>query len=91
MKKEHKIRKTLAFITELGFFITVSIFAGLLLGKLLDNIAGTQNVYAIIFLLVGVVAGYEMLFVLSSRFSEPAEWRKKSSEKSSEKSSKKNS
>ena len=83
MKKEHKIRKTLAHITELGFFITVSIFAGLLLGKLLDKIAGTDNTYSIIFLIVGVIAGYEMLFVLSSKFTNIKKIAKKDTKKSS--------
>lgn len=73
MKSKNTLSKNLALVTELGVLIILSILAGLLLGKILDNIAGTRDIYTLIFLPIGVIAGYEMLFLVGKRCSESVE------------------
>lgn len=67
MKKDDKqgIYKNLALVTQLGINMVASVFIGLAIGRFLDKKIGTEWIFTIIFLVVGVLAGFMNLLKIS--------------------------
>lgn len=59
MKKESKRSlKELAYYSSLGFSVSLAIFIGLAIGVLLDRRLHTSPWLTLIFLVVGIIAGF---------------------------------
>ncbi|UCF91770.1 MAG: AtpZ/AtpI family protein [Desulfobacterales bacterium] len=59
MKKETKASlRELAFYSSLGLSVSLSIFIGLALGVYLDRRLDTSPWFTLIFLVVGIIAGF---------------------------------
>ena len=56
--------KNLALISQLGFMMVIPIFLCLFFGIWLDGKFGTNGVFVIIFLIIGVMAAFRNLFVI---------------------------
>ncbi len=74
MHKQHKKdqkpngTKTLyafTYISQIGLTIVASILVGVLMGKLLDHLLGTQPIMLLVFSMLGVGASIKSLFDLS--------------------------
>ncbi|HAG03828.1 MAG TPA: F0F1 ATP synthase subunit [Lachnospiraceae bacterium] len=68
MKKE--VIKALSLITQLGISMLVPIFACLIAGNLLDVFFKTGPLFMIIFIVLGVFAGFRSVYVLTASFHE---------------------
>ncbi len=60
-KKKQTWIKAIA-LTSLGWQLALSIFGGAFLGYYLDRVIGTRYIFTLIFLLIGVLAGYYNLY-----------------------------
>lgn len=59
MKRENKRSlKELAYYSSLGFSVSLAIFIGLAIGVLLDRRLHTSPWLTLIFLVVGIIAGF---------------------------------
>lgn len=56
--------KNLTLITQLGLMMVIPIFLCMFFGIWLDGKVGTNGVFTIIFLIIGVFAGFRNLFVI---------------------------
>ncbi len=66
--------KALALFTQLAISMIVPIFLCLLLGRWLDNIFHTGGILLIIFLILGIAAGFRSIYYLVRSF-----WKDKDS------------
>jgi ATP synthase protein I len=62
-KESRKSMMQAAYASTFGIALVLGIFGGILIGAWLDRKLGTGNKFAIIFLLVGVFAGFRSLYV----------------------------
>ncbi len=58
-----EIGKALALITQIGVSMVVPIFLCLILGSFLDKIFHTGNILMIVFIILGVCAGFRSVYV----------------------------
>lgn len=56
--------KYLALISQLGLMMVIPIFLCLFIGIWLDKKIGTNGLFVIIFLIIGVLAAFRNLFVI---------------------------
>ena len=63
MKKKYSAIKDLAYYSSLGFSVALSIFIGLFFGVWLDKKFGTSPIWTLVFLGLGIVAGFRNLFI----------------------------
>ncbi len=63
--RENKTLRALAQFSQIGFTLAASIFVGVLLGKLLDDLLGTTPWLLFIFSLLGVGAALKSVFNIS--------------------------
>ncbi|MFW6386345.1 MAG: AtpZ/AtpI family protein [Bacillota bacterium] len=59
-----KIMQALGLLTQVGFIIVLCAGAGFLLGYLLDNLAGTNYLFKIPGVLLGIAAGFLTVYRL---------------------------
>lgn len=57
-KKYSKIYSAVALFTQLGLNIAVPMILGVVLGKYIDKKFNLNNIFLIIFLLLGVISGF---------------------------------
>ncbi len=67
------IVKAWAILPHIAIIMFVPIFGCILLGHFLDGIFGTEVVFLIIFVILGVGAAFRSLYVFCMRFSEKSE------------------
>lgn len=72
MKKEDKskILRNLSLITQIGISMIVPILIGIIFGNFLDNKLGTEVIFLIIFLILGVAASFLNLFKITDKLSK---------------------
>ncbi|MCX5850405.1 MAG: AtpZ/AtpI family protein [Deltaproteobacteria bacterium] len=63
-KETRKYAMQMAFASSIGIAMIVAIFGCLLLGAYLDRKFDSGHVFSIIFLLIGIAAGFRNLYVL---------------------------
>lgn len=63
-----EIGKALALITQLGITMAVPIFLCLILGSFLDKVFHTGNILMIIFIILGICAGFRSIYVMTKGF-----------------------
>ena len=62
MNNKFQIFKNLALITQIGLIFIISILFSIFLGNIIDGIFNTNNIFKIIFILVGVVSGFVSVY-----------------------------
>ena len=60
----------MAQVSSLGFAIALAIVIGLALGYWLDRLLGTSPWLTLIFLVLGIVAGFRNLYVIGKKSQE---------------------
>ncbi|MGO1468530.1 MAG: AtpZ/AtpI family protein [Tissierella sp.] len=71
MKKNDKDRsalKNLALISQIGISMITPIFLGIYIGGWIDKWVGTDGVFMIIFMLLGVGGGFMNVFKITGAF-----------------------
>ncbi|MCF8024091.1 MAG: AtpZ/AtpI family protein [Desulfobacteraceae bacterium] len=68
MKKEtRQAFRDLGYYTHLGFSIALAIFIGLFIGLWIDKTFGTEPVFMFIFLVLGIIAGFNNIYLAVKR------------------------
>ncbi len=67
MSNKFKVYENLAFLTHLGVMMVIPIFAGLYIGKFLDEKFGTGSLFLFIFIGVGVVTAFLNLYKITMK------------------------
>lgn len=75
MKKDKKDKnkgalKNVALITQLGISMITPIFLGVFIGSWIDKKVGTDGIFMLIFLFIGVGGGFVNLFKLTGAFKD---------------------
>ncbi len=66
--KDYKdIFQNLTLITQVGLSVITPIMLGVFLGQFIDKKVGTNGIFSIIFIIVGVGAGFLNIFKLAGR------------------------
>ncbi|MGO1368658.1 AtpZ/AtpI family protein [Senegalia sp. (in: firmicutes)] len=68
-KKNSKVLENLALISQIGISMAVPIIGSIFVGSLLDEKLGTNVLFLIIFVILGVGASFMTLFKITSRMS----------------------
>ena len=63
-----EIGKALALVTQIGVSMIVPIFLCLVLGSFLDKIFHTGNILMIVFIILGVCAGFRSVYIMTKDF-----------------------
>ena len=63
-----EIGKALALVTQIGVSMIVPIFLCLILGSFLDKIFHTGNILMIVFIVLGVCAGFRSVYIMTKDF-----------------------
>ena len=63
-----EIGKALALVTQIGVSMIVPIFLCLILGSFLDKIFHTGNILMIVFIVLGVCAGFRSVYIMTKGF-----------------------
>lgn len=63
-----EIGKALALLTQIGISMIVPIFLCLVLGSFLDKIFHTGNVFMVVFIILGICAGFRSVYMLTKGF-----------------------
>jgi ATP synthase protein I len=82
-KKKKKATQVfeMAYASSLGIALVLAIFGSLLLGVFIDRKLGTGSIFTILFLVIGIVAGFRNYYLFIKRYlSEEAEEAKESGE-----------
>ena len=66
-KYNRELLRNLYMISQMGVTIAACILIGVLLGRFLDNLAGTSPFLLIFFSLVGAGAGFRSIFQLANK------------------------
>lgn len=69
MEEDNKgVLKRLVWMSTAGISMVVSTFVGLYIGVYLDKVLSTKPWFTIIFLIIGIIAGFRNLYVLIKRY-----------------------
>lgn len=68
-KKPSKVIMQLAYASSVGLAMVVAIFGSLFFGRYLDEQFGTGLRYTVIFLLLGIAAGFRNLYKAIKKYS----------------------
>ncbi|NBI06038.1 AtpZ/AtpI family protein [Senegalia massiliensis] len=68
-KSTSKALENIALITQIGISMAVPIIGSIFLGNFLDKKLGTNILFLIVFLILGVGAAFMTLFKMTSRMS----------------------
>lgn len=63
-----EIGKALALLTQIGISMIVPTFLCLVLGSFLDKIFHTGNVFMVVFIILGICAGFRSVYMLTKGF-----------------------
>ncbi len=66
-KDKLNIMQGLAMITQIGISMIVPIILSIIIGRFLDNLIGTNNIFLFIFIIIGVGAAFLNLFKIGLR------------------------
>lgn len=66
-KDKIKIMQGIALITQIGISMIVPIILGIFIGRFLDNLIGTNNIFLFVFIIIGVGAAFLNLFKVGLR------------------------
>ncbi len=63
MKLNFKTLKYLSLLSQVGIVMAVPIFGGVFLGEWIDTKLGTQGIFLILFILMGIYVSFRNLYV----------------------------
>lgn len=67
-KETKKSAIQLAYASSIGISMALAIFGCFFLGTWLDRKLGTEPYFTLLFLLIGIVAGFRNIYVLMKRY-----------------------
>jgi len=67
-KKKATVVFEMAYASSLGIALVIAIFGSLLLGVFIDRKLGTGSIFTILFLIMGIVAGFRNYYVFIKRY-----------------------
>lgn len=67
-KKKGNALKNLALISQVGISMITPIFIGLYIGQWIDRLIGTNGLFGIVFMILGVGAAFINLFKITGTF-----------------------
>ncbi len=62
MNNKFQIFKNLALVTQIGLIFVISILFSIYLGNIIDGVLNTNNIFKIIFILIGVISGFVSVY-----------------------------
>lgn len=62
-KFDYKSLGYLGMITQIALIMIIPIFAGVIVGNMIDKWAGTNGIFLIVFILMGIYMAFRNLFV----------------------------
>ena len=69
MGEEDKgLLKRLVWLSSMGISMVVATFIGLYIGVYLDNVFSTKPWFTIIFLIIGIAAGFRNIYILIKKY-----------------------
>lgn len=68
-----EIAKALSLLTQVGISMFVPIFVCFLIGSFLDKVLNTSVIFMIIFLILGIGAGFRSVYMLTRDFYKDAD------------------
>ena len=67
-EREKGVIKGLALLASLGISMVISTFIGLAIGIYLDRYFSTHPVFTIVFLILGIAAGFRNIYLLARKY-----------------------
>lgn len=67
-KEARKSAIQMAYASSIGIAMVLAVFGCLFLGTWLDRSMGTEPYFTLLFLLIGIVAGFRNLYVLIKKY-----------------------
>lgn len=67
-KKKATVVFEMAYASSLGIALVIAIFGSLFLGVFIDRKLGTGSIFTILFLVIGIVAGFRNYYVFIKRY-----------------------
>jgi ATP synthase protein I len=67
-KESKKYAIQMAYASSIGLSMVLAIFGCLYIGRWLDRILGTEPYFTLIFLMMGIIAGFRNLYVLINKY-----------------------
>ncbi len=62
------VLRGLALLASMGISMVVSTFIGLLIGLYLDRVFATKPLFTIVFLILGIAAGFRNIYLMTKRY-----------------------
>ncbi|GEM_PF-1357388 len=62
VNNKFQIFKNLALVTQIGLIFVISILFSIYLGNIIDGVLNTNNIFKIIFILIGVISGFVSVY-----------------------------
>lgn len=68
MKWDAKVVKGLSLISQMGLLMVIPIFGCLFLGRYLDEWLGTDPLFLLVFIVLGVLSSFRNLYVYGMKY-----------------------
>ncbi|MDX2493461.1 MAG: AtpZ/AtpI family protein [Desulfuromusa sp.] len=66
-EEKRQLFKSLGFLSSIGISLVVSMLIGLAMGFYLDQWLDTRPMFTLIMLLIGIIAGFRNVYILTTR------------------------
>ena len=66
-EEKRQLFKSLGFLSSIGISLVISILIGLAMGVYLDQWLDTRPMFTLIMLLIGIIAGFRNVYILTTR------------------------
>ncbi|MCF6266101.1 MAG: AtpZ/AtpI family protein [Desulfuromusa sp.] len=66
-EEKRQLFKSLGFLSSIGISLVVSMLIGLAMGFYLDRWLDTSPMFTLIMLLIGIIAGFRNVYILTTR------------------------
>jgi len=66
-EEKRQLFKSLGFLSSIGISLVVSMLIGLAMGFYLDQWLDTSPMFTLIMLLIGIIAGFRNVYILTTR------------------------
>ncbi len=66
-EEKRQLFKSLGFLSSIGISLVISMLIGLAMGFYLDQWLDTRPMFTLIMLLIGIIAGFRSVYILTTR------------------------
>jgi len=66
-EEKRQLFKSLGFLSSIGISLVISMLIGLAMGFYLDQWLDTRPMFTLIMLLIGIIAGFRNVYILTTR------------------------